>query len=291
MALNKEIWISQFLENFYPESNFLRGVTDMSGAVDANKLHIPSVGIDPKILVDNNTYPISIVSREDKDNVITLQRFETENTVVRHVEEVEYSYDKVESVIRQHKSTLLAAVTCRAAHAYAPNTNTTNTPIIPTTGEVKNNRLTMSLDDILQLKEMFDEMNAPVDGRALVLNPKHVSDLLRQDINLFKDITDLKDGKPTRFAGFDIYTFSETPTYTKSGSTYTKVAFGEAKTNYFSSIAFQKGEVMKADGDFFMFDKPNDPEQRGTIIGFEKRFVALPIRNMALGAIVSEPSL
>lgn len=44
---------------------------------------------------------------------------------------------------------------------------------------------------------------------------------------------------------------------------------------------------MKADGNVFMYAKENDPEQRGTIVGFDKRFIALPIRNVEIGVIVS----
>ena len=44
---------------------------------------------------------------------------------------------------------------------------------------------------------------------------------------------------------------------------------------------------MRADGEIHMYSKENDPEQRGTIVGFDKRFIAMPIRNIALGAIVS----
>ena len=35
-----------------------------------------------------------------------------------------------------------------------------------------------------------------------------------------------------------------------------------------------------------MYARENDPEERGTIVGFDKRFIALPIRNKGIGAIV-----
>jgi hypothetical protein len=44
---------------------------------------------------------------------------------------------------------------------------------------------------------------------------------------------------------------------------------------------------MKADGEIYMYIRENDPEQRGTIVGFDKRFIAVPIRNKGIGAIVS----
>lgn len=45
---------------------------------------------------------------------------------------------------------------------------------------------------------------------------------------------------------------------------------------------------MKADGTVHMYAKYDDPEERGTIVGFDKRFIAVPIRNKGIGAIVSK---
>ena len=44
---------------------------------------------------------------------------------------------------------------------------------------------------------------------------------------------------------------------------------------------------MKADGEVYMYIRMDDPELRGTIVGFDKRFIAVPIRNKGIGAIVS----
>ena len=118
MALNREVWIDQVKEGFYPDDSFLQKATDYSQFVDHNRLHIASAGIDPKVLVNNTTYPISVIGRDDEDNEIRLDKFETENTIVRRPEALEYSYDKLESVIGQHRSTLRASVATKAAHAY-----------------------------------------------------------------------------------------------------------------------------------------------------------------------------
>ena len=37
-----------------------------------------------------------------------------------------------------------------------------------------------------------------------------------------------------------------------------------------------------------MYVDKDDPKERATIIGFEKRFIALPIRKKAIGAIVAK---
>ena len=289
MALNREVWIDQVKEGFYPDDSFLQKATDYSQFVDHNRLHIASAGIDPKVLVNNTTYPISVIGRDDQDNEIRLDKFETENTIVRRPEALEYSYDKLESVIGQHRSTLRASVATKAAHAYAPAEDTENTPVIITTGESITGRKRLRFADILALKERFDDVDVPLDERYLVLHPKHVSDLLLEDLKLFKDLTSIKDGEPLKFAGFGCYAFSRMPTYRMMDGVLKKVAFGAAAAegDRFASFAFYAKEGMKADGDIHMYATENDPKERVTIVGFDKRFVALPIRGKGIGAIVS----
>ncbi len=289
MALNKEVWIKQILENFYPDDSFLRKTVNYSEFVENNRLHIASAGIDPKVLINNTTYPIAVVGRDDDDNEIALDRFETENTLVRRPEAIEYSYDKLESVIQQHRSTLRKSVAMKAAHAFAPDCDTDNTPVTITTGNIVNDRKRLSFADILTLKERFDDVEIPLSERYIVLHPKHVSDLLLEDIELFKELTNIKDGEPFKFAGFGCFSFSQMPNYRLENGVYKKIPFGAVKEDgdTFASIAFYGKEVMRADGDIYMYATIDDPKERATIVGFDKRFVALPIRGKGVGAIVS----
>jgi len=286
-TLSKEVWVNQLMENFYPDSSFLNYVKDFSGLVENNAINMAEVGADPEVLINNKTYPIKVVQRIDKPLRFELDLFETENTLVRRPEVIEYSYDQLESVLMGHRSTLRARTAEKAAHAYAPSKDGDFTPVISTTGDTVNGRKRLSVSDILTLKERFDDANIPMDRRYLVLNPKHVTDLILFDLKAFKNITDLTDGNPNRFAGFNILQTSITPVY--NSTTMEKKDWGsdKADTDTFCSFAFHGDEVMKADGDVFMYLKENDPEERGSIVGFDKRFIAFPIRNKALGAIVS----
>lgn len=287
MALNKQIWTKQILEGFYPDGSFLKKVLDYSEFVENDILHIASAGIDPQVLINNTTYPIAVVGREDSDNTAELDKFETENTIVRRPDAIEYSYDKLESVIRQHRATLQASVAKKAAHAFAPSSDTQDTPVIATTGAAVNGRKRMTFADLLTLKERFDDALIPLSDRYIILHPKHVTDLLLEDIKLFKDLTNIKDGEPFRFAGFGCYQFPYMPTYQVVGGAFEKIAFGETPSDCFASVAFYAKEVMKADGEIYMYATYDDPKERGTIVGFDKRFIALPIRGKGVGAIVS----
>ena len=244
MALAKEVWVDQIKEGFYPDTSFLKRAVDYSELTENNIIHLASAGVDPVVLINNTTYPIKTVKREDKDYTAELDKFETENTVVRRPEVIEYSYDQLESVIRQHRATLRTAVSKKAIHAYAPAGDTADTPVILTTGTTKDGRKRMCYEDFLVLKERFDDAQIPLEDRCIVLHPKHVTDLLLEDIKLFKDLTNLKEGKPFTFAGFDCYQFPYMPTYSTVENVLTKEEYGKGSSAQFASVAFCGSEVM-----------------------------------------------
>lgn len=284
--LEKEIWVNQIQENFYPDSTFLKYGQDFTALVENNAINLAEAGIVPKVLINNTTYPIEVVQRVDEPIKIELDKFETENTLVRRPEVIQYAYAQLESVIMGHRNQLRARTAEKAAHAYAPAEDGDYTPVISTTGATTGTRKALTFEDILNLKERFDSMEIPVEERYLVLHPSHVTDLIRLDVKGFKDITDIVNGQPKRFAGFGILQFSRMPLYDLD--TMEKLPWGATGVNTsFCSFAFHAGEIMKADGDVFMYVTENDPKERATIVGFDKRFIAVPIRNKGIGAIVS----
>jgi hypothetical protein len=285
-TLNKQIWIRQLMKNFYPDVSFLNFVKNYSALVEYDKFTMAEVGIDPDVLINNTTYPISVSERIDTPIEITLDLFETENTIIRRPEAIELAYDKLESVLYGHKQSLRTSTGKKAAHAFAPNSDASFTPVIACTGALDENGLKrLTVQDILTLKRRYDDLDIPKEDRYLVLDPKHTEDLINIDLKSFKDITDFKNGVPQRFAGFNMLEFSKNPKY--NASTLVKTAFDSVGGTAHSSFSFQKNEVMRADGTVHMYDTKDDPKERATIVGFDKRFIALPIRNKGVGAIVS----
>lgn len=288
MTLQKQVWTDQIMTGFYPDASFLNYAKDFSALADNDIINMADAGFDPDVLINNTTYPIVIKERADTPLSFELDLFETENTLVRNPEAVELSYDKMETVIYGHRMALQNKTLVKAAHAFAPNSNTVSTPVLRTTGDDNGDGFKrLKIEDILKLKRSFDVMNIPVDSRYLVLDPRHTEDLILYDLKSFKDITDFVNGTPKRFAGFNILEFTNNPTF--DNTTGVKKSFGAVVSgnDVFSSFAFSSNEVMKADGTVQMYERINDPELRGTVVGFDKRFIALPIRNKGIGAIVA----
>lgn len=285
MGLNKELWIPEILEGFYPSNDFLTEASNYDAFVSGNTLHLAEAGVDPDVLVNNAVYPVPFAQRTDTPLELPLDTFDTEGTVVRNAELAELAYDKTASVIAGHRNALRLSATQRAAHNFAPASDASFTPVLATTGANDGAIKRMSFDDIFKLQNRFDLMNIPQEGRILVLNPLHSMHLHMEDATRLRAI--MSEG---RVLGFKVYVNTETPRY--NNTTGAKVAFGAAPagTDAASSVAFHKDEVCRAMGTVDMFERLRDPEQKGDIINFQMRFIALPKRSKAIGAIYTAAS-
>ncbi len=280
-GLNKEIWLPEVKEGFYADDMFLSEARDMTAFVDNNKIHLAEAGVNPNVLVNNTTYPIPVSQRGDTPLEISLDTYDTENTLIRNIEVAELSYDKRASVIYGHRQALKMQFMEKAIHAYAPQSDSQFTPVVATANAGK-----LSFADVLTLAERFDNAEIDATGRILVLSVKHLSDLRKESIIQYKEF--LKDKE---LFGFKVYTLADSRMPKYNGTTGVKVAYGTAPaaTDAICSVAFHKDEVMKADGDLEMFAKEKDPEQRADMLGFQKRGVAMPIRGKGIGAIYTTP--
>lgn len=287
MAIEKQIWISMLMEGYYPNRSFLTRSVDMTAMVEYNKINLAEAGVAPDVLVDNTDYPIETAQRDDIPLELPLHTFDTNNTVVRNVEAMEMAYDKMESVVRQHRNVLQAKTAAYAANSWAPQQQKDLTPVMATSGTGKNRQgLTpLSFDDVLAMDAWFRSQDIDPSTMVAVLNPYHLADLMAEDMKLYKEML-----TGNKLFGFDLYTFSQLPYY--NATTGQKVAFGTsaADTDTQCSLFYCANEVMRADGDIEVFARYKDPEQRGDLIGFQKRFTALPIRNKYQAAIYSAKS-
>lgn len=296
-AILREISLPEIMSGFYPEGSWLQRARNMDAYVVANTINIAEAGVDPDVLVNNTTYPIQIADREDVNKSYNLDTLDTENTRVGKVEKLLASYDLRQDHIRGHKSSLLVKSLQKAAHAYAPQSNADATPVLATSGSsvdiAGTNFKAITFADILKVAGRAELLKWLTKGGRLVclLHPHHKEQLMAADAAIFKALVDLAGFNMKSFAGIDFYSGTTNATFNRN--TLAKTAFDAAPANTDSpavSQFFVDTEVMRADGTYDMFIRENDPEYRGDIIGFQKRFIALPMRNQCVASIVTVPA-
>ncbi|MCM1031853.1 MAG: hypothetical protein NC410_10500 [Oscillibacter sp.] len=283
MAIEKELWIGVIKEGMVPDTSFISQSESMDEHVHANVLHLQEAGVDPEVLIDNDVWPIPVATREDIPLELPLHTFDTKNTLVRNVEEMESSYNKMESVVRSHRNALIKNIAKHAAHNWCPSENGDMTPVLVSNGAVNKAGLKrISFEDILTMESRFRALDVDMDSLVLVLNSVHLADLQAEDTKLYKEV--LAAGK---IFNSKLFTYSGLPYF--DTTTGKKKAFGSAvgETDTQASLMYCKKEVCLARGKTDVFARYKDPEQRGDIIGFQQRAMALPIRGKYIGAIYS----
>jgi hypothetical protein len=283
----QEIFTSIILGLFYPDGAWLNELTSMDHMVQYNKINLSQIGADPAVVQNNNVWPLTPTQRTDSGIEIPLATFDTEPTHVTNVEEMETSYAKAESAVRQHVSALRTKAALSAAYNIAPAGDAENTPVLATTGIARSDgNKAMKYLDVLKLRTKFNKMNWPLDGRVLVLCPDHEEDLLAEDVDRFNRM--MTTGM---LAGFKVYTFNGMPTYSlpvtgQNPVPAGKKAYGDM-TGQPSSIAFCKSEVMRAMGTIEGEPEKRWADYRGWLLGFQMRFVAMPFRGKGIAAVYS----
>jgi len=281
----KEIFAGIILAAFYPDASWLKELSDYDHMVEANTINFAQIGADPTVVINNAAWPLVPARRTDALLQVPLDTFDTTPTHVTNVEELETDYKKVESVVRQHKNSLYSQASLSAAYSLAPVSNTATTPVLATTGDSVafegGTRLKLKWEDIVDLSLAFNKANVPQDDRVLLLCPEHQADLKKQDIELYKTL--IKDGTTD---GFKVYMISNGPRYSDA---LNKLAIG-AQTNNVASVAFSKSCVMRAMGTIEGEPEKRWSDYRGWLLGFQMRFIARPLGNKGIGALVSLPS-
>lgn len=293
-GLYTELWTGETIKAFRNSAEslgWLAKIRSFDSAVASNNtINFVDLGGDPTVLVNNTSYPLGVETLDDANKAIGLDKYQTRASKVTDDEIRGLSYDKKSTVIERHREAVDQEKCARALHALAPSANGTKTPVIVTTGADYNGRKRLTVQDIVNLKERFDVMKVPADGRVLVLSPEHVNDLLIQDISFAQRYQNTAEGKIVRMYGFEIYEFVDCPVYNSTNNQ--KKAFGAAAagTDVTASVAFYAPLMMKATGETKAYIDEPDTQNQEWRYNVRHYFICLPLKNAAIGAIVTAPA-
>ena len=289
LALKNELAESELIKNFRHDNTWLQELTPKPQWVNNDTIKIPKRGLAPKVLINNQVYPIQSNKREDGHVIIALNMYDTENTTVTDEELHALPYDKLGDVQQQHREELEDKTAEHALYSIAPD-NTTTTPVLKTTGEDDGTgRKRLTAKDLINLKKALDKLLVPKQGRVLVLCPDHVADLLIEDLSFKQRYQDANGGKiANSYYGFEIYESTYAPKYDKT--TLSRKPFGSADaTSVESSVVLHKKNTVKAPGTAPRYARAaaDNPERRENTIGFRIYWIAVAIKDEGAAAIIS----
>ncbi len=277
-GIQQEFWVNYIIENLFKDNSFTSKCFDESDAVLAGSVvHIPQAGAKPTVVKNRSTLPATIVQRTDTDVTYALDIYTTDPTVITKAEEIEISYNKIDSVLGEHMEAMVEAYSDDILYKWAP---TDASQIITTTGAADGTALTdgatgtrnkFVIADLKAAKVAMNKAKIPKEERYALI-PTDLYAQLTSDPDLMKrdgvngGELDLKMGIVIKLEGFNIMERSDTTIYTNDGVPVPKApGAAHGTTDNQAVICWQKNQVAKALGTVDFFEQLNAPTMYGNI--------------------------
>lgn len=277
MALNKEIWQNTIIENFYPDNSFVAKSVNDSAFVEMRKVHIPNAGKASKVKTNRTQKPATVNERTDKDLEYEMDELTTDPIYIPHIDTVELSYDKRNSVLSNDRSQLQEEAAVNILHRWA---NIGVGKVIQTTGKevdayggtiVTGQRKTICKKDVLKLMTAMNADNVPSIGRFLLLDAFMYADLLEDlsesDKWMFQNSANVQTGILGNLYGFNIMMRSSVLRL-KADKSLLKAEDADEADQLAAALCWQENSVSHALGEVKMFSKTDDPTYYGDIYSF-----------------------
>ena len=291
MALQKEIWINSIVELLFADNTFAARSVNHSAFVTDKTVHVPNAGSAPNVVKNRSSFPGTASQRTDYDLTYDINEYSTDPVHLQHSEEVELSYNKRESILKQMKTALADNVHADLVVSWVPSgyakVGTSGAAAPAHMSSSTGNRQAMTKADVLAVKNLFDLDDIPQTGRCMLLDAvmynQLMSSLSESEAAAFNASVDAQRGILGRLYGFDFYMRSTVLRVNAAGTTINPTA---AATTSAAGIAWQEDCVSRAEGEHKIFDDSDNPLYYGDVMSALVRAGGHYMRNDKKGVAV-----
>ena len=275
MALQKEVWIKSIVDGLWPEDSFLSKAVNDDQYVANKTVHIPNAGTPSSVQMDRSTLPATIKKRTDNEVTYSLHEFTSDPVLIQFTEELQLSYSKRESVIKEDRAHIVNRLSEYMLLQWAPDAShiltTTGSAVKAHTASATGDRKSFTLDDAFELMAKFNAEDIPQEGRYLLLDAFMYQQLIKSMSNnemaAFQATADLKRGIMGKVASFNVMMRSTVLRYATDGTIKEATAAGAATDNA-AGLAWYEGAVSRSKGEVKMFSSTDDPAYYGDVYSF-----------------------
>lgn len=214
-AVTVELWVAYIMKRFWKDNTFLKYFYDDGQyIVNGSIVHIPQPGAKPVVRKNRATFPGTAVRRADTDIVYVMDEYSTDPTHIQDAEEVEVSYDKMDSILTDHQGALNEDMADDFLIKILDGLPEAN--IVYTTGELVDAKVAGQTGqrrvavpkDLKRAKLKMDKANVPKKDRYALLDADmmdEITDVLSESqMNAFRSIYDPEKGILGFYEGFTI---------------------------------------------------------------------------------------
>lgn len=283
-TIQTEVWVADIKEQLFPSNAFLSNSIDDSIFADNKTVNLPQAGTLPTVERNRNVLPAPIVNRVDTVVSYDLDQFTSDPSVVKNIDEIETSYDKRQSVLRQHINQLNNALanwmqyhwSATVAAAIKRTTGSSRAAVI---SGATGNRKQLALADVFAAKQALDDMDVPEEGRVLLLPSYMYNDLLLAEktslLSLeFTGEARMTNGMLESLLGFRIYKRGKNNvlSYTNAGTPVPRTPDAAALTSAnAAALAWHPEFVRRALGEVLVYANENQAAYYGSLFSAEVR--------------------
>lgn len=300
MALDKQIWIADIEENLYENNEFLTKCVSHDEYVDNRTVTVPQAGSNPNVEKNRLIVPAPISKREDTDLSYLIDEYTTDPVILKDFEAIQISYNKRQSILRQHYDT----ITQRAGFELLVKWAATNAnAIFRTSGSnsatalapgATGQRKAVVGADLIKLAQKLDSDLVPSNNRVLIMSVGMYYQLFGDSdfkSSFIMGQPTLPNGKIKNAYGFDIYV---KPTIAVYDNAAALKAYGAATatTDHLSCLAYHPSYVAKAMGDTTIYFEADKPAYYGSLFSAALIMGGTKLRSTQVGVaqLVQDPA-
>lgn len=280
MALQKEIWEKDIVENLFKDNAFAeRAFNADQYVLNGKVVHIPVAGAPAVIKKNLSSFPQTAVNRTDSEITYVIDNYYALPRQIQDMEKYELSYDKRQSIVGEDQSQLIQVAMEGLLYRWAPAAANVIETVGAATGAdlidgtATGTRNVMTKDAFKVVAKKFANINL-VGRRNALLTANHYHQLFESfsegEKTNFNSFADAKNGIVGRYMGIDIIMRSSVLRYRKVATVWTVVdeqdaAFAAAAGDSAASLFWVDSCVERAKGDIKVFEDNGNPLYYGDV--------------------------
>jgi hypothetical protein len=277
MALLRTLWMNRIMENLYADNSFMDKSLNWDEYVNAGAktVVIPQAALLTGVVRNRTSFPASATQSNDTDIEYTMTNYTTDPLHVTNLEQIQMSYDKMMSKIKNMTANLKEQVALDTLYAWRPETgyiiattgDTVDTGLVGSTGT----RKALTFADVVKAGKMMNKMNIPKSGRILLVTSDMHADLLLDPTIKDKfntSLANLNTGVLGSLAGFMVMERSSTLACSSTNAVKLPSAAVVA-TDSELAIAYHPDFIGKSIGNMQIYFNADDALYYGGVISME----------------------
>lgn len=292
-SLDKTLTVSLVLRDFWREIPHIKHGRNKSADIKNKTIQFARSATKPVGMLNNTTYPLPRVNREESPHGINLNWVQTPVDVVRRVLQQTRAYSMTDSRLQDQRECIQDVIGRYGLNKYAPASAdaTKYTSLIATTGatDVGTHRLA-TLADLQKLATAFDADNVPAEGRAAAVPAEVLGAWATESITLHNQLLTLGPQDPLYLAGFRIYRYQYMPYYAGGETIKEWDAVPEASDHKAMVVAWHRDHVGYGLGGTEVFMREKDPEEQADLFSMIQFFFADSLAGMYSKALIGAPN-